>query len=40
MVWDRQLKWQKKQEDNLLYVALTRSKLALYIVGELTFKFV
>lgn len=34
MIWDRQLKWQKEQEDNLLYVALTRSKSALYIVGN------
>jgi superfamily I DNA/RNA helicase len=34
MTWDRQLGWQKEQEDNLLYVALTRSKSALYIVGK------
>ncbi len=34
MVWERQLKWQKEQEDNLLYVALTRSKSELYIVGK------
>jgi DNA helicase II / ATP-dependent DNA helicase PcrA len=34
MVWERQLQWQKEQEDNLLYVALTRSKSALYIVGK------
>ena len=33
MVWERQLQWQKEQEDNLLYVALTRSKSELYIVG-------
>lgn len=33
MTWERQLEWQKEQEDNLLYVALTRSKSALYIVG-------
>jgi hypothetical protein len=34
MVWERQLGWQKEQEDNLLYVALTRSKSTLYIVGK------
>ena len=34
MVWERQLGWQKEQEDNLLYVALTRSKSTLYIVGQ------
>ena len=34
MVWESQLKWQEEQEDNLLYVALTRSKSALYIVGK------
>ncbi|MGL5835525.1 MAG: UvrD-helicase domain-containing protein [Waterburya sp.] len=34
MVWESQLGWQKEQEDNLLYVALTRSKSALYIVGQ------
>ena len=34
MVWEKQLRWQKDQEDNLLYVALTRSKSALYIVGQ------
>lgn len=34
MVWERQLQWQKEQEDNLLYVALTRSKSTLYIVGQ------
>ncbi|MGK7955063.1 MAG: UvrD-helicase domain-containing protein, partial [Crocosphaera sp.] len=34
MIWERQKKWQKEQENNLLYVALTRSKKALYIVGE------
>lgn len=33
MSWGGQLKWQKEQEDNLLYVALTRSKSELYIVG-------
>ena len=34
MVWERQKKWQKEQENNLLYVALTRSKSELYIVGN------
>ncbi len=34
MTWERQLGWQKEQEDNLLYVALTRSKSTLYIVGN------
>lgn len=34
MVLERQLGWQKEQEDNLLYVALTRSKSTLYIVGQ------
>ena len=34
MVWKSQLGWQKEQEDNLLYVALTRSKSTLYIVGQ------
>ena len=34
MTWEKQLGWQKEQEDNLLYVALTRSKSELYIVGK------
>ena len=34
MTWENQLGWQEEQEDNLLYVALTRSKSALYIVGK------
>ena len=34
MTWEKQQKWQKEQEDKLLYVALTRSKEALYVVGE------
>lgn len=34
MTWEKQKEWQKVQEDNLLYVALTRSQSALYIVGE------
>ena len=34
MTWESQLSWQQEQEDNLLYVALTRSKSALYIVGK------
>jgi len=31
--WRNQLDWQKEQEDNLLYVALTRSKSELFVVG-------
>jgi superfamily I DNA/RNA helicase len=31
--WRNQLEWQKEQEDNLLYVALTRSKEELFVVG-------
>ncbi|MGK7893948.1 MAG: UvrD-helicase domain-containing protein [Xenococcus sp. (in: cyanobacteria)] len=34
MHWEKQLQWQKDQENNLLYVALTRSKSELYILGE------
>ncbi len=34
MTWEKQKEWQKVQEDNLLYVALTRRQSALYIVGE------
>jgi UvrD-like helicase C-terminal domain len=34
MTWRDQLPWQKEQEDNLLYVALTRSKSELFIVGQ------
>ncbi len=34
MTWRNQLEWQKEQEDNLLYVALTRSKSELFVVGE------
>lgn len=34
MRWRNQLDWQKEQEDNLLYVALTRSKSELFIVGN------
>ena len=34
MVWESQKQWQQEQEDNLLYVALTRSKSILYIVGK------
>lgn len=36
--WCRQNEWQKQQEDNLLYVALTRSKSELYIVGNPTWE--
>jgi superfamily I DNA/RNA helicase len=34
MRWRNQLVWQQEQERNLLYVALTRSKSELFIVGE------
>jgi DNA helicase II / ATP-dependent DNA helicase PcrA len=34
MKWRNQLAWQEEQERNLLYVALTRSKSELFIVGE------
>lgn len=34
MVWRKQLAWQKEQEDSLLFVALTRSKSELFIVGS------
>jgi hypothetical protein len=34
MTWRNQLEWQKEQEDNLLYVALTRSKSELFVVGN------
>lgn len=34
MTWRNQLDWQKEQENNLLYVALTRSKSELFIVGH------
>lgn len=34
MTWRNQLEWQKEQEDNLLYVALTRSKSELFVVGS------
>lgn len=34
MTWKNQLPWQLEQEQNLLYVALTRSKSELFIVGE------
>lgn len=34
MVWRGQLDWQYQQEENLLYVALTRSKSELFIVGN------
>ncbi|MFK0730814.1 MAG: UvrD-helicase domain-containing protein, partial [Gloeotrichia echinulata HAB0833] len=33
MKWKNQQDWQLKQEENLLYVALTRSKSELFIVG-------
>lgn len=34
MRWKNQLAWQLTQEENLLYVALTRSKSELFIVGH------
>ncbi|WP_339376744.1 UvrD-helicase domain-containing protein [Chlorogloea sp. CCALA 695] len=34
MSWRNQMEWQKEQEDNLLYVGLTRSKSELFIVGK------
>ncbi|WP_375515575.1 3'-5' exonuclease [uncultured Nostoc sp.] len=34
MVWRNQRDWQLEQEQNLLYVALTRSKSESFIVGE------
>jgi ATP-dependent exoDNAse (exonuclease V) beta subunit len=34
MVWRNQQDWQLEQEYNLLYVALTRSKSELYVVGN------
>jgi|GEM_PF-550092 len=34
MEWRDQLDWQLEQENNLLYVALTRSKSELFIVGK------
>ncbi|MHC5718127.1 MAG: 3'-5' exonuclease [Nostoc sp.] len=34
MTWKNQQQWQLEQEKNLLYVALTRSKSELFIVGE------
>ena len=34
MVWRNQQDWQLEQENNLLYVALTRSKSELYVVGN------
>lgn len=34
MTWRNQMEWQKEQEDNLLYVALTRSKSELFVVGQ------
>lgn len=34
MRWRKQLDWEKEQEENILYVALTRAKQALFIVGS------
>ncbi|MEG4294624.1 UvrD-helicase domain-containing protein [Microcoleus sp. C2C3] len=34
MVWGNQQDWQLEQENNLLYVALTRSRSELYVVGN------
>jgi DNA helicase II / ATP-dependent DNA helicase PcrA len=33
-IWKGQQDWQRNQENNLLYVALTRAKKQLYIVGD------
>lgn len=34
MTWRNQQYWQYQQEQNILYVALTRSQEELFIVGE------
>lgn len=34
MTWRNQRDWELEQEENLLYVALTRSKSELFIVGH------
>ncbi|MCD8489505.1 MAG: UvrD-helicase domain-containing protein [Desertifilum sp.] len=34
MVWRNQQEWQLEQENNLLYVALTRTKAELFVVGN------
>lgn len=34
LIWDNQKDWQKQQEDNLLYVALSRSTHSLFLIGE------
>ena len=34
LVWDNQKDWQKQQEDNLLYVALSRSTDTLFLIGK------
>ncbi|MDY6902854.1 MAG: 3'-5' exonuclease, partial [Cyanobacteriota bacterium] len=34
LTWRNQQKWQLEQEENLLYVALTRSKSELFICGK------
>ena len=34
LTWRNQLDWQLEQERNLLYVALTRSRSELYVVGN------
>lgn len=34
LVWDNQKEWQKQQEDNLLYVALSRSTDTLFLIGK------
>jgi len=33
-MWKNQQDWQREQEHNLLYVALTRAKQKLFIVGD------
>ncbi len=34
LIWDNQKPWQQKQEQNLLYVALSRSTKDLFLIGD------
>jgi DNA helicase II / ATP-dependent DNA helicase PcrA len=34
LYWDNQKAWQLEQENNLLYVALSRSTCNLYLIGD------
>ena len=34
LIWDNQKPWQQKQEQNLLYVALSRSTKELFLIGD------